>query len=259
MSKRQQKNETRSDQLYLEKGFVFLAIFLTLGVFSFSFSVSAVPEGFSNINVTQNDTKTTTGATILNTSGGYITTINLTARVQNVRWKAFVGYVNGRFTLDDASGSTLYDWSITTIAGEIYASRNASTVAWTQIKCANTTLLEAENTIMSHTNPSDNITRTFSGSTHAEFFVGAVNISVNSCPTLNTYQNNASQDTNFEEIALFDGINATSGGNIVFSTIIDANTTGFDSLAYDFQMIVPENGASSFTGRTAYYLYVELS
>lgn len=242
----------------------FSAFFVALFLLTFSFFayVSAAPEGPTSISVVSNQTKSPLGGQIVNTSGGYITTLNITAVTQNVRWKAFIGWVSGRFTLNDASGSTIYDWSLSNaaITGEVYATRNASTIAWSRITCANTSILQQENFYMNHSNPDDNITRTFTGdTTHASFSIGAVTLSANACPTLNTYINNATQTTDFEEIALYDGLNTSSGGNVVFATILEQDRVGYNNQSYDFQMIVPENGHASFSGSTAYYLYVELS
>ncbi len=240
------------------------SFFLLLVLFSFVFVAyaSAAPEGPSSITVVSNQTKSPLSGQIVNTSGGYITTLNITAVTQNTRWKAFIGWVSGRFTLNDASGSTIYDWSLSNaaITGEVYATRNASTIAWSRITCANTSVLQQENFYMNHTNPDDNITRTFTGdATHSSFSIGGVTIGANACPTINTYINNATQTADFEEIALYDGFNTSSGGNVVFSTILEQDHNGYNNQTYDFQMIVPENGFSGFSGSTAYYLYVELS
>jgi hypothetical protein len=160
--------------------------------------------------------------------------------------------VNGEFTLDDASGSTLYDWSQSTTSGRVYATRNSTTIAWASVNCSNLTVMEIENNRMNHTSSDDNISATFDGTTHNSFFVGNVFIPANSCRTINTYVSNASQDSDFEEMSLYDGT------SIIFATIVENDATGFDDNNYDFQMIVPENGAPSFTSSTAYYLYVEL-
>jgi hypothetical protein len=249
----QKKKEKITEEAHLLLILALASVFILL-----AHSVVAVPIGPS-ISVSANETFTGAGGTILNTSGGYITTINLSATAVNVRWKGFVGLVTGSFTLDDSVGSTLYDWSITSVSGEVYATRNSSTIAWSNIRCANKSLLESENFYMSHTSRDDNITRTFNDTTHAEFFVGSVNITINTCPTLNTYINNASQNTDFEEVALTDSTNFTNNGTIVYATVMEQDVVGFDGGTYDFQMIVPENGALGYSGRTAYYLYVELS
>lgn len=217
--------------------------------------ITATPTGPDSVTIQSNETKGDVPASTINVSGGRILTFNLSATIQNVRWKGFLGHISGSFTLDDATGSTIYDWSTTSLTGEVYATRNASTVTWTNVTCATTTNLETENDAMSHTNAEDNITATFNDTTHTEFFLGSTNITTNSCPTMNTYVGNATQDSTFEAVALYEAV----GTNVIYATILESDSEGFDSENYDFQMIVPENGAAGFTGSTAYYIYVELS
>lgn len=230
------------------KSFVF-ALFLMIFLFSF---VIAAPVGPDDIEFNSNETKTVAAAQMVNISGGYIASYNLTATIQNPRWKAFIGEVTGSFTLDDSSGSTIYDWTLSSITGRVYSTRNDSTLSWALVNCSNVTSLEEENVNMVHTNTDDNITATFDDNTHGSFYVGAVNIEANSCPTLNTYVNNATQDSSFEEVALI------TEENIVYATLLEENAVGYDGNTYDFQMIVPENGTVGFSGATAYYLYVEI-
>jgi hypothetical protein len=217
------------------------------------FSNAADPQGPDGILSVNNSTKGNVSAKIFNISGGYIATFNLSATIQNPRWKAFVGNITGSFTLDDASGSTIYDWTLSSINGRVYATRNSSTVAWSNINCSNNTHLEAENTLLSHSNNDDNITKTFENRTHNSFWVGATNIGANTCPNLKTYVNDAAQITRFQEMALYDNY------NIVYATILEQDQAGYDGSLFDFQMIVPENGGAGWNGATAYYLYVELS
>lgn len=228
---------------------------LLLGVFFIFLSASfifAAPVGPDGMSVISNETRTAPSAVMLNVSGGVISTINLTANVQNPRWKAFVGQVIGSFTLDDASGSTIYDWTLSSVTGRVYSTRESGSISWSSIGCASVANMESENNAMSLTSSDDNITATFDDTTHSLFYVGSTSISANSCPTLNTYVSNSSQDVSFEEMVLYD----TS--NIVYATILEENVAGFDGNVYDFQMIVPENGTAGYTGSTAYYLYVEL-
>jgi hypothetical protein len=230
-------------------------ILIIIGIFGLFIVSAADPEGPDSINIYSNTTKPSVSPGIVNISGGYIAKMNITPTVQDIRWKAFVGGVTGMFTLQDNSGAKIYDWTLNSITGKVYTTRSSSAVTWADINCSNITNLEQENYLMNHTNPNDNISITFNttaGATHGSFFVGSIEIVNNSCPTLNTYKDNSTQDTLFEEMALFDGT------NIVYATIINQNQAGFNSKPYDFQMIVPENGAASFRGATAYYLYVEI-
>jgi hypothetical protein len=230
-------------------GIFIICIFLFSDIF-----LSAVgPAGPSVVSVS-NKTKNTTSAAFFNISGGYIAALNLTANIQDTRWKAFVGWVNGRFSLSDQGGSTIYDWTLSTTTGRVYSTRNSTAIQWATIVCANrTTSLLTENTNMFHTSSTDNITKTFQYGTHNSFWVAGTNIGANTCPTLNTYIGNVTQDTSFEEMALYDNTSS-----IIYATRLENKLAGYDSQAYDFQMLVPENGSQGFTGATAYYLYVEL-
>jgi hypothetical protein len=234
-------------------GIILIGIIFSLFIIPRIFAVD--PAGPDTITVSDNETKSAVSAKIINISGGRIATMNINATIQNPRWKAFVGNVTGKFTLMDQTGSQIFDWSLSTVTGRVYATRNSTSVSWGTINCSNVTFLESENQNMNHTNADDNITKTFNttaGATHDGFFVGTRYMTSNTCPTLNTYVNNATQDTKFEEVALYDGFNT------VFATILESDQGGFDSNTYDFQMIVPEIGLPGYSGATAYYLYVEL-
>lgn len=226
-----------------------LGVLLIFSSITFIFGAPVGPDGLTWVS---NETRTAPGAMFVNVSGGVISTFNLTANVQNPRWKAFVGEVVGSFTLDDAAGSTIYDWTLSSVTGRVYSTRTSGAVTWGSISCASVPEMESENTAMVLTSNDDNITATFDDTTHGLFYVGATQINSDSCPTLNTYVSNVSQDVSFEEMVLHDTT------NIIYATILEENVAGFDGNIYDFQMIVPENGTPGFSGATPYYLYVEL-
>jgi hypothetical protein len=241
---------------------ILLALAIAILLFSLTLLVNVNardPEGPTSITLVDNETKGTVAAQIMNISGGRIATLNISATIQNTRWKAFVGWVTGSFTLDDSTGSTIYDWSLSTTNGRVYASRKTTAVTWASIRCANITDLELENILMNHSSQDDNITKTFSAAgnaNHTAFYAGSTYFAQNACNnTVNTYVENATQSGTafFEEVALYDA------SYIVYATILEQNQTGFDSNQYDFQMLAPENGLPGFTGSTAYWLYIEIT
>jgi hypothetical protein len=216
-------------------------------------SAAGDPAGIDQIQSVSNTTKTAASAAMVNISGGYINVFNITARVQDPRWKGFVGNVTGSFTLDDSTGSTLYDWQLSSLTGRIFATRNDTSLNWASIECANLTTLNAEANALNLSNPDDTLNKTFNlTGTHNAFYVGSVPILANTCPTLNTYSNSAPQDTTFEEMALY------SDPSIIYATIMEQGAVGYNGDRYDFQEIVPENGTPGFSGSTPYYLYIEL-
>jgi hypothetical protein len=243
----------------------------------------AEPTG-PTINILGNSTLAASPATMINSSingtlspAGYIFTASLNSFQQNTRWKAYVGNVTGTLTLDDAGSNTLFQWSLTSISGEVYATRASGTVNWTGINCtwrgegvaryneSNRTVEERENFALSHTSVSDNITSTFRFANHSSVTVGSRTIGKNECFSIQTWQRDAAQafsdsdNANFTQVILYDGTN-TSNGNVIYETKIENDKTGYraDS-TYDFQIMLPENGAVGFTSSTAYYFYVELT
>ncbi|HLD87148.1 MAG TPA: hypothetical protein VJB12_03710 [Candidatus Nanoarchaeia archaeon] len=205
-----------------------------------------------------NETKQPSSATKINTTGGSITTVYLNATTQNNRWKAYVGNVTGTMTLDDGNDNTLFDWTLSEVNGEIYATRFSGSINWSGINCSNTTHIELENIALNHTNKDDNLTTTFSSTLHQQFYVGTRQILADTCRSVHTYVNNTAQSSRFEELVLYDGTNSTNG-NIVYATPLERDQYGFDQGIYDFQMIVPEVGLSDWTSSTAYYFYAELT
>jgi hypothetical protein len=228
-------------------------IFLFAVILLLSLTSAATPQGPAQVNNTANSTKSSSSNPYqFNISGGYISTLNMSLKMQDVKWKAFIGDVSGKFTLDDASGSTIFDWTLSTTNGKVFATRNDSTINWANINCSNLSLMEEENYEINHTNRDDNITKTFNNRTHSEFTVSTATIYADSCPTVHAYVNNATSNK-FQEMVLSDKIST------VFATILEQNEVGYNGVRYDFQMIVPENGASIFTGWTPYYIYVEIT
>jgi hypothetical protein len=245
----------------LVKAFLIIALFFSLGLFM---RVRAAdPVSPDDIDLIRNVTKNATTAEFVNISGGRIAVLNVNATIQNPRWKAFVGNVTGKFTLDDPEGSTVFDWTISSITGRIYATSNYSALSWSTTNCSNITHLENENYRFNHTRADDNITKTFnatyndtSGKTvsggHQPFHVAGRYMPANTCPTLNTYESSNPQDTDFEEVALYDG------NNMIYAVILEDDETGYNDNSYDFQMIVPESGLPAADIVTAYYIYVEI-
>jgi hypothetical protein len=216
----------------------------------------AVPSG-PLVTLVTNETNSPAASTKINTTGGSITIMRLNATTQNPRWKAYVGNVTGTLTLDDASDNSIFQWSLTRVTGEVYATRSSGNLNWTGVNCSNSTHLSFEDIAMNQTNLDDNISRTFNTLSHSGFFVGTREILQNTCPSVHTL-NSSRQQSRFEEIVLYDGTNTTNG-NIIYAAPLQQDAASFDGSTYDFQMIVPENGLATWTSSTAYYFYVELS
>lgn len=241
-----------------------IGLVLAIALLSMSLVFALHPDGPDNIDIGTSVQKANLSAQMVNTSGGTITPVNISAVVVNPRWKAFVGNVSGTFVLSDASGYRIYDWSIGTVRGVVFASRENGTgsILWAsdQIACATAGEITTEMSDMAHTNANDNISATFNSTdskNHNAFYVGDQQISANTCNfSINTYTDNSSTDDMFEEVILSD--NEGGDEDIIYTAILEQDATGYNDDTYDFQMIVPEKGTQGWTGSTAYYLYVQL-
>lgn len=245
-----ERKEINKEKRLFSKKKTILAIFLSSLLFTIGFVLSL--PGEPGIDSVSNSTWTNSNSGFFNISGGYIATINLTANFQNTRWKAFIGNVTGKFTLSDSGGSTIFDWTLSTTTGRVYATRDTGTIEWSSIACSSVANLESENSILAHTSLTDNLTSTFDDTTHSAFIAAGQFIGANTCRSLNTYINNVTQNTDFEEMVLYDGT------SLIYATVLENDVIGYNGAPYDFQMLVPENGSASWTGAIAYYLYVEL-
>ena len=263
-------------------------IVLALVIFNTTIKSSyAVPVG-PTITVLGNSTKSADAATKVNSTngtqspGGYIFVLYIDSRQQNTRWKAYVGNVTGTLALDDSSENTLFQWSLTSVAGEVYATRASGDINWSGINCtwiadgrtnaedgfenSNRSPEHDENVALSHENINDNITATFVNTNHSSIRVGDIVIGKDECFTVQTWQNGGEQsfsdsdNANFTQVLLYDGAFNKLDGNIVYATEMEQDETGYrDDSTYDFQMIVPEDASLGFSGSTAYYFYVELT
>ena len=204
---------------------------------------------------------TATAETNSSAQGGDIITLILTARQQTSAWKAYVGNVSGTLVLEDSANYSIYEWSLSSLTGEVYATRTSSSVTWANVECANITHVEAEMVEMHHnfTNTRDDaINATFDdeANDHWGFDAGSTPIGANTCDySINPYINDSTQTVDqFEEVLLYDG-----SANLIYVAEIEDNRFGYHTNStYDFQMLVAENGSASVS-QTDYYFYVELS
>jgi hypothetical protein len=237
---------------HVRKGVLLL---LMLFLLSFTlYSAYADPAG-GTVSSNTTSTASTVAPGVQNTSRGTITTMVLNSLQQDQHWKAYVGNVTGSLTLDNANNYTIYAWDLTTITGQVYASR-FNNLTWTSVSCANQTNIIDESTFnnMTVAKP-DRINTTFNWTIHKSFQVGGTTITNSTCNSTVTYVNDSrrvpNESSTFQEVLIKDANN-----QFMYMTDISDNSQGFDNENYDFQMIVAESDVK--TTPTAYYFYVEL-
>ena len=238
----------------LAKYIITIVLLLVLGLTIFS-SVVALPVGPSIIYNSTTNASVKPAAAII-TAGGTFTTLILNTTAQTYRWKAYVGNVSGKLTLADATNKSIFDWSVTSVTGEIYATRSNSAIDWASVSCADAGLIDQEDTYMNMSMGSpDTINKTFNNTIHKTFFVGTNKIQNSTCRAIATYVNGTpqapSENDVFQEILLKD-----TSSNLIYTTLVNSSTIGYNNQRYDFQMILAENEYHATP--TNYYLYVEL-
>lgn len=227
---------------------IMLLMLLLLSSMAFALNPSA-PD---SMDITENNFPVEPGLK-LNTSGGSISTVTINETTNDYRWKGFVGNITGEYSLQDGSSNSLYDWDISTITGEIYATRESGLIDWSSITCAPDSLIRAEQDYLNMTSSmDDNINRTFNDTTHDEFYAGTVQVPEDSCSSVALNVNGERQDTDFQEVLL------TDGASLIYAALLEDSKQGFDSNLYDFQMIVADNALEGKQPNTPYYFYVEL-
>jgi len=214
-------------------------------------------EGVASVLGVQGATSVTPGASsraaFNNTSSAFIpvqagnvTELNISAMGVSDHWAGFYGDISGNITLSDGSDNVFYDWTgLNALSGEVFAS-NDSAVAWAGIGCADAIEVTAIETFLGIApTDADRINQTYTTNSHPDFEVGGV--AVSGCNTTNV----GTDATAFYQVLLTD-----TNGAPVFTTLINESTTGFDSAAHDFQLLVGEPDSA---GTTAMYFYIELS
>ena len=232
-----------------------VCLFLIFAVI-FSFAAYAAPTGPDSLLINSTSRRGNTPA--LNTSAvaGNVTGLNINITWVTNSWQGYFGNISGVITLDDANNKTMYSWVDASPSGEIYAVRTSNSISWATINCTNISRIASEETAMNIlATAKDGINETFNKTSSTDFYVGNKRITAGSCAFSQfLYENDAvATQSNFEEILLCDGT------YIIYTSIINQNKVGFDNLAHDFQMIVPEDGHNGDSAVTNYYFYVELN
>ena len=197
--------------------------------------------------------------------GGNVTPLFVSGQRITARWQGYYGNVSGGITLADSSGNSMYDWGLVNPSGEIYAA-NFTTVTWGDIFCANFSAVLAEENLNRDTlnafigygsdtekASDDSINATFNQTFTGTVIVGSRTFTwVDNCSMVTLNTASGYQTADFQEIILTDNV------SVVFTSILEQNVGGFNSIPSDFEMIVGVNSTVSGTTRT-FYFFVELS
>ncbi|MEM4271193.1 MAG: hypothetical protein QXO70_03820 [Candidatus Pacearchaeota archaeon] len=211
---------------------------------------------------------------------GNVTEVNIFGYSPTRAWQGYFGNVTGTIQLTDAQSRVMYNWSLASPQGEVYASTNSS-ILWNRIQCFNFTsagtldnlgsevagatslygynLTQLESMFGINFDDVDGVDETFvyfgAPQGHDLFYTANLQFSAGECRSTRIFDSSgAGVDGNFEEVLMYEPTTTS----IIFASLLDENQLGFDQATHDFQMLVLENGHGTDTSATTYYFFVEL-
>ena len=191
---------------------------------------------------------------------GNSTYMDVSGTTTTQTWQGYYGNVTGMIQLADSGDKALYNWSVSSPGGEVYASENGTgQITWSNVACfdlaTNGDALETRFNISG--NSSEGVNETFSdANTHAVFYTAGTSFSAGQCAA--AYMNDETgvgSSGTFEEVLLTDQSDAVQ---VIFTALLEKDEPGFDGEDYDFEMMVLEDGHADDTSPTNYYFYIEL-
>jgi len=260
-----------------------LLLGMIVALISLSTFISALPAGPETITRPY-DTRWATWDALNQTAiAGNVSELNFDASTITRTYQGYVGNVTGWIVLGDANNNSLYDWTLASPQGEIYAVRTDVVPDWGSTACASPAHIATEDTRLNvnETIDEDSVNNTFvvGGAPdqlirfpgvaadlayHPQFWVANQSIAAGSCAQATLYNSTYEPSSDFKEVLLEDA----STNYIIYTAIIShtinpfGDSTGFDGRVYDFQMLVGEDGHGIEDGVTAttstYWFYLEL-
>jgi len=221
---------------------------------------------------------------------GNVTEIDIFGYSPTQTWQGYYGNVSGTIQLADALDHVMYNWSLASPEGEVYASENGS-IDWTQIQCFNFTatgtktgeiLADYGNTNQNGMNLTqiealyniswddvDGVNETFSlagthesggGFHHDMFYTNNLQFTAGECLSTTVFDSaGEATDGHFQEVLLYE----PTGDSIIFASILDEeDVNGFDGNGtidefHDFEMLVLEDGHGTDRAERTYFFYVD--
>lgn len=234
--------------------------------------------GATGVNVTEinSSSQNPTPPSSLESLAGNITEITTPDGLGKTQaWQGYYGNVSGTIQLADSADNVMYNWTLASPEGQVFASTNNS-IVWVNVQCFNftstgtyqdetgnggstnlygTNLTQLENQYNIDSYDVDGVDETFyllGAGTHNVFYVNAKEFSEGECQ--NTRINDDSgfgQDNHFEEAIMYE----PTTQSIIFAALLNEDVLGFDNRTHDFEMLVLEDGHNTDTATTTYYFY----
>lgn len=252
-------------------------IILSLIIFQVSLVLAVQPFG-ANYTEVSSTRATPDAAESIEALAGNVTEININGFSTTQSWQGYFGNVTGTIQLADADDNQMYNWTLASPEGEIYASTSSS-ISWENIQCLNyssdgtlsdesgnggttsqhgTNLTQLEALFGIEPDDVDGINETFTllgAGTHDLFYTSNFEFSEGECRSTRVFSSaGMGENDKFEEVLLYE----PTTQSVIFTSLIDEDVLGFDGRTHDFEMLVLEDGHGTDTSTTTYYFYVEL-
>ncbi len=250
-------------------------IFVFLGCINLIIAVE--PFGAEIVDVVSSSRATPDAPTGIPAQAGNVTELNIFGYSSTQSWQGYYGNVSGTIILSDSNENMMYNWSLASPRGEIYASTNDS-ISWGNIQCFNfnadgtysgeeipgetnqygTNLNMLEEMFGISSDDVDGVDETFTlfgVGGHKTFYTNNLEFSEGECMSTRVFTSSGQgEQGKFEEVLLYDPLTYS----LVFASLLNQDETGFDNNPHDFEMLVLENGHKSDVSTTPYYFWVEL-
>ena len=170
--------------------------------------------------------------------GGNITEVTVGVSLQTNKWQGYYGTITSGFSLKNSGGTSMYDWSGTTVAGEVYATQDSDVTAAEWAALEGKTGANVDTAFIFTGTDADSAANTFNLEPAANVTVGNNNVTAVNDSEVKT-KNNAGTAI-WETIALGPlSVAAGEYSKMVFAGVIIDGGNAYDNSAKDFQMIVP--------------------
>jgi len=191
---------------------------------------------------------------------GNVTQVDVSGFTNTQAWQGYFGEVTGTITLADATDHAIYNWTLASPRGEVFATELV-TVDWYGVDCydvaGNGPTLETHFNI--DTTDMDGVVDTFATTSTSELYVNGRDLlggPLGPCNNVLLYDENG--EGLFDEVLLTDGTVASNTETPIFASILKEDGSGFDGTSHDFEMIVLEDGHGTDDLVTSYDFYVEI-
>lgn len=217
---------------------------------------AALPVGSTTVSAGTPITLGTLSPVSASALGGNVTELNLSIASVTLHWQGFYGSITASLQLGTGSGgenSTLKQWAVGNISGQMYASRS-STVDFTLLNSTPTTLSDLDSAFSFLQGANDAATNSGTDSANPAFNIGQYAVEANSFPLIRSRDDSGNEV--WDEIVMR---HATDGNpsDFVFVGILNNSGVAFNGEAAHFQLVVPEDSAGDATS-TTYYFYGEI-